>query len=256
MVRRTLQIVSLAALLAASWSALAGPAGKGATTRPAGAGKKPPATDLEYWLNQAKPATSQPAKKPDSGRSPFGGRGSFRRSDALPGVVEFSDGIQSPGGLYTTRDKPWVVWEMRRDAAGKQWVPVRKRWRRIPFITVLSMTAVIVEEEMVQEWRWKGMGIPERVYTGREYPTRRVMWKFRLIDGSTITGEIKGQPLWVEVGDKTVGPVVLHERSKGKMGQKLKDLVYIKRILVSQKMMDKVIEHLKSAGPKKAKVGR
>ena len=67
----------------------------------------------------------------------------------------------------------------------------------------------------------------------------------RLIDGSTVIGEIKGQPLWIELGDKRTGPLVLHERSKGKMGQKLKDLIYVKRIIVSRKMMEAVLKDCK-----------
>ena len=111
-------------------------------------------------------------------------------------------------------------------------------FHRVPFIAVLSLTANVVEEGMELEWRWKEMGTPERVYTGRSYPTRRVTWTLKLIDGTSVTGAIKGQPLWVEQVSGKFGPILLAERSKGEMGQTLQDLVTVKRLVVSKRMMD------------------
>ena len=90
-------------------------------------------------------------------------------------------------------------------------------------------------------WRWKAMGEPERVYTGKRYPTRRLKWRMRLIDGSEIVGEIKGQPVSVRRLGRRFGPFVLNERSKGADGQSLDDLLYVKKIIVSRKLMDRVI---------------
>jgi hypothetical protein len=211
--------VSLAALAAAAWAQ---------TTKHAA-----PADDMEYWLNQGKPATSSAPARPaaeDLGVPPRPAD-QPSRDDALPGVVELSNGKVMPGWLYTTAEKPWVLF-----------IESEKRWRSIPFLNVLSIEAVVDEEKMEQEWRWKEMGVPERVYTGKEYPTRRFQWKFHLIDDTTLTGTIKGQPLWVALGQTRVGPMVLHERSKGEPGQKLAELVYVKRILVSRRLMDQVLK--------------
>jgi len=229
--RATPYILALGTLTAATLIAVgdADPA-----SQPAGAGQPAePAGNLDYWLRQAKPvdpAATAPAGDGQEGRNPFTGKDGFRRTDALPGAVEMSDGTQIAGGLYTTVDQPWIIW-----------VEQEKRWRLIPFAAVLSLTAVVVEEKMEQEWRWKAMGVPERVYTGRQYPTRRFLWKLHLVDGSTVTGAIKGQPLWVESPDQTHGPLILHERSKGQMGQTLADLPYIKKIVVSPRMMQAVL---------------
>ncbi len=145
--------------------------------------------NLDYWLHHAtsKPAT-KPAKTSDTGpatTAPAGERPS--RADALPGAVELSDGTIIAGYLYTTAEKDWEVF-----------VEEEKVFHRVPFIAVLSLTANVVEEGMELEWRWKEMGTPEKVYTGRSYPTRRLTWTLHLIDGTSITGAIKGQPLWVE----------------------------------------------------------
>jgi len=171
-----------------------------------------------------------------------------RRPDALPGVVELSNGKQMPGLIYTTRDKNWELY-----------VEADRTWHRIPPITVLSMTAVVDEEEMELEWRWTAMGVDERVYTGNSYPSRRLSWKIKLIDGTTLHGAIKGQPVFIDLAGTVTGPLVLNERLKGENGQTQKDLVHVKQIVISRRMMDAVAKDLlkqpaaKPANPPAAK---
>ena len=190
-------------------------------------------SNLDFWLNKA---TTAPASRPTdestkTSGNPFSTMNRPFRPDAVPGVIEISDGRQLPGWLYTTRDKPWVVFD-----------PVLERWRQIPFITILSITAVVTEEKYELQWRWKGMGEPEKVFTGKKFPYRRFLWRFNLIDGSTVKGAVKGQPIWVRWDGKTAGPLVLHERDKGKIDVKLEDAHYVKKIVVSTKMRDAVLE--------------
>lgn len=187
-----------------------------------------PGSDLDYWLSRAKDADTQPATQA-AGRNPFR-RGADTRQDALPGVVELSNGRRLAGGILTTYEKPWQVYDKQTG-----------RWRRVPAAAVLSITAVVVEEKMELKWRWKAMGEPERVYTGESYPTRRLRWKFHLVDDSSITGTVKGQPMWVRSRNKKAGPFVLHERSRGTVAQKLADLIYVKRVFISLKLMEKVL---------------
>jgi len=204
-----------------------------------------PASDLDYWLSHAKPvepnqpgATARPAAGSAPGAAATGEAPnpfrksdlSFRRGDAMPGVIELSDGNQLPGGLYTTVEKPWIVWS-----------EATKSWRRVDFLTLLSIEAVVEEERMELDWRWKGMGEPEKVYSGKKYPMRRMHWRFKLIDGSVVEGSTKGQPVFVELAGKVSGPFILGERMKGQLGQTLEDLVYVRKIVVSRKMMDLVI---------------
>ncbi|MDY6914534.1 MAG: hypothetical protein SVT52_08780 [Planctomycetota bacterium] len=196
-------------------------AGKQAKSRPGG--------NLDYWLSRAKPLDTQPAATTQPAR-PITITKPPKREDALPGVIQLSDGTLLAGSLYTTRGHNWQLY-----------IESQKRWRQIPLITVLSIAAIVREEKMVQQWRWKAMGTPERVYTGREYPTRRLKWSFHLIDGSRLIGTIKGQPLWLEQNGKTFGPFVLHERSKGQLGQKLSELIYIKKLYVSRRLAEAVL---------------
>lgn len=198
-----------------------------------------PNDNLDFWLNSAssKPTTaaSGPSDEPPARNKPL-------RPDALPGVVELSTGQQMPGMLYTTRGKDWELY-----------VEEDKNIHRIPFIAVLSITANVTEEVQELEWRWKEMGTPERVYTGKSYPTRRCTWTFHLIDGTKLTGTIKGQPLWIEYQQAVTGPLVMHERDKGEIGKTLKDLVYIKRIIVSKRMMDEVAKAMPTSQPAPAR---
>ena len=198
------------------------------TSKPAPPTK--PASNLDYWLNRP-PTLPTTTTSQSSSVNPFGKSDRFSRSDALPGVVVLSDGKILPGGVFTTRDKDWEVWSA-----------LHKRWRHIPPIVVLSIRAVVVEEGMEKEWRWKEMGRNERVFTGRAKPTRRLLWRFHLIDDSYITGAVKGQPLWVESAGKRHGPFVLHERTKGKLDQTLDDLIYVKQVVISRRAMEEVLK--------------
>jgi len=190
-------------------------------------------SNLDYWLEQSTPATTSPATQAIT--SPAGTKGvSATRPDALPGVIEISDGRQLPGWMYTTRGRDLEVW-----------VESEKRWRRVPLLSILSLTAVVIEQEMVQQWRWKEMGQPERVYTGKQFPAMRFLWKVHLIDDSYVVGAIRGQPLWVSLNGQSYGPFVLYDRAKGDLGQELAEIVYIRQAIISRRMLDKLLR----AGP-------
>jgi len=210
---------SAALVLAVAFAAAVG------ASQPAGQVGSRPKSNLDYWLRQAGSATTQALPQAPA-TNPFGRRDRFRRGDALPGVVVLSDGRTIPGGIYTTRDKNW-----------EEWVESAKRWRHIHPILVLSISADVIEKGMEKEWRWKEMGSDEKVYTGREKPIRRFLWRFHLIDDSYVTGAVKGQPVWVEAQGRKRGPFILHERSAGKHGQTLKDLVYLKKLVISRRAM-------------------
>lgn len=192
-----------------------------------------PASNLDYWLGRAK-ADTRPAAPASPAANPFGPSDRFRRDDALPGAAILSDGTILAGGLYTTRDRNWEVW-----------VESEKRWRHVPPMVVLSIHAVVVDEGMDKEWRWKEMGSDEKAFTGRQRPVRRFQWRLHLIDDSVITGTIKGQPLWIDTGanaQEPAGPYILHERSAGQYGQSLQDLLYLKRAVISRRAMRQVLQ--------------
>ncbi|MFW6133872.1 MAG: hypothetical protein ACOC8F_08250 [Planctomycetota bacterium] len=228
------RVVAATGLLAGGLWTVTGPAtAQDPSTRPGGAA----GGNLEYWLERATPATAPadgaadaPASRP-ADDEPDAKPGPCPGLNALPGVVELSNGHRLAGWVTTTAGKPWEVF-----------VDSARRWRRVPPAAALSIEAVVVAEEMTLRWRWKGMGEPERVYTGKRYPTRRLEWRFRLADGSALTGTVKGQPLWVRCGRERHGPFVLQERMAGEDGQSLNDLVYVKRVVISRRAMRAVLD--------------
>ncbi len=201
-------------------------AGEGDPTAPRDANA--PSSDVDYWLGRAAPADANDAGVAvDPDRAGPGGGVRSARPDALDGAVVLSDGNVLAGSVYGTPESPWRVY-----------VEARRRWRRVPHLAVSHIEAVVVREEMELEWRWKAMGEPERVYTGRSFPVRRLLWRFVLIDGTSITGAVKGQPLWVRDADGgTHGPMVLGERTKGEVGQSLAELVYVRKVILSKRAM-------------------
>lgn len=197
-------------------------------------GQSRPADDLDYWLGQARPVQTHPAPADTAGPAP-----GPAREDALPGVVELSDGSVTAGWLFTTREKNLEVYQENL-----------KQWRQVPLLTVLSIQAVVKEETMELRWRWKGMGEVEKEYTGAKYPFRRLEWRFRLIDGSMVEGAVKGQPLSIQPADGAPRrTLVLHERQKGDDGQGLGELLYLRRALVSRRLMEAVQADVKAVKP-------
>ncbi len=207
------------AILAAELAGAAGAGGQGDSSA------SKPASNLDYWLGRATTATA-PAIAGPAATNPLGGADRFERTDALPGVIVLADGTILAGRIFTTRDKDIELW-----------VAQEKRWRHVPLLAMLSLEAKVVKEGMELEWRWKEMGLNEKVYTGRKKPVRRLLWRTHLIDDSRLTGAIKGQPLWIDTASGRRGPLLLQERSDGKYGQTLEDLVYVKRVIISRRAM-------------------
>ncbi len=196
------------------------------------------AKDLDSLLDRM-PTASRPSSRPEPARAanPFARQAelNFSRPDALPAAAVLSDGTLLAGGLYTTTGKDLEVW-----------VEAEKRWRHVPLLLIRGIRAEVVSEGLDPEWRWKELGSDEKVYTGRTRPIRRLNWRMNLIDGSSLAGEVKGQPLWIERDGKRV-LWILHARTKGRYGQELSDLVYPKHIVISRREMMRIAEMIEKA---------
>ncbi len=194
------------------------------------AGQEAPSNDpLRDFIDQGRQVQVESSEKLPGQREVLEETSGAQARDEMPGVVVLSNGKRIPGQIFTTRYEPLVLY-----------VEKEKRFRRIPLPALLSLRAVVVEEKMELEWRWKAMGVPERVYTGKKFPTRRLLWKVRLIDGTELEGAIKGTPLWVRAAGRRSEPLILHERQKGTTEQTLEDLLYVRRVLFSKKLMEQV----------------
>jgi len=159
------------------------------------------------------------------------------REDVLPGYLELSDGTVYFGRLYLTRDHRL---KLNDDEM--------KRQREIPLRAVKQIDCKVLKEWMEKEYRFKELALNEKMYTGRQYPTRLYEHLVTLQDGRTITGGLSGvvYVLPGEFGPDSTGglrpdpePIhfMIHKRDKGNPGDTLKKLLYVKTIKLGDDAM-------------------
>ncbi len=182
----------------------------------------PPATQpadpaMDFFLNNAKPATQPTAEVP---ATQPGGDALVNQNapiDARPATIMLSDGKTLKGNAATTTDKPIRVWD-----------ETIKDYRDIPFGLIASAKANVLWERDEKEWQFKESGSDVKVYSGKTYPARETQYTFTLANGDKITGDVAA-PIYMDTG-KATRTFVLHKRDKGEPGQTLKDLLYVKQI--------------------------
>lgn len=176
-----------------------------------------------WGLGRAAPAGEPPVINP-FGQAPT------LREDAVPGYVETSDGAVHPGQIYLTRDKRLKILDKKL-----------QRQREVPLRVVKQIECKVKKEWMEKEWKFKELASEEKTFTGRTYPAREYLHTITLQDDRTITGTLSGivyvQPhTYTPSGPGVYRPRVqpqrylLHKRDKGKIGEKLESLVYVKLI--------------------------
>jgi len=159
---------------------------------------------------------------------------SGQREDALPGYIEMSDGSVHYGRLYLTRDKRLKVNDEKMN-----------RQREIPLAVVQQIDCKVLKEWMEKEWRFKELALNEKLYTGKEYPSREYEHTLTLKNGQKVTGGLSGivyllpgdfGPSQPGVYRPEVEPerYLLHKRDKGKVGDTLKKLLYVKQIKLGE----------------------
>ncbi len=182
--------------------------------------------------------------------NPFG-RAPTVRDDALPGYVEMSDGTVHPGNLYLTRDKRLEIFDQKL-----------QRQREVPLRALKQIECRVSRQWMEKEWKFKELASEEKMFTGRTYPVREYAHRITLHDDRTITGTLAGivylQPASssssTRPGASRTGPkqerYLLHKRDKGKIGDKLESLLYVKWIKLGE---DALAEGKKRASGSRAK---
>ena len=190
-------------------------------------------------------------------RDLFGTRGGEKkragrdeRDGRVRGTIELSDGKSETGRLSLTADIGMTFY----DTAAKE-------WREVGMDELSRIDARPGAEELDKEWRWKEAGRDEKVYTGRARPRRWLDHDVTLADGTRFTGHIKGTLIYIETdpepeadkkaeaeatrGDRTPARrperarpvkkrIVIRQYQRGDWGQTLKDLIYIKSIVVER----------------------
>jgi hypothetical protein len=186
------------------------------------------------------PAATQKPEKPAT--NPFGAPGGgVSRKDAVPGYIQLSTDLKVPGYIYTTRAARLKVYNLDREV-----------WEFVPVPAIKSIDTELEWARMDKEWRFKEAGNPEKVYSGREYPVRKVQYVLTLLNDHKIRGHILGQPLYVARDDKA-DRFLLNDRSKGAMGETLSSLKYIKHVELGPEAYNLAVEELKAKAEAEAK---
>jgi hypothetical protein len=232
--------VAIMAALALAGGARAGEqaAGEKAAPKPT-EGKPKVIGPADITFVDDEPETPGQPAKPAS--NPFASAGGSNRRDAVPGYLELSSGLKVPGHIFTTRAARLKIYNIDREMYEYVPVPVLK-----------SIDAQVEWERMDKEWRFKEAGNPEKVYSGRECPVRKVCYVLTLLNDHKIRGHILGQPLYVAHNDKA-DRFLLHDRDKGAMGQTLADIPYIKHVELGPEAYNQAVDELKAKAEAAAK---
>lgn len=171
---------------------------------------------LDWLMSQAKPAgpTSEPTIQETS---PL--QTTNKNTAGRPATLTLGDGTTLRGDVSTTPGKPIRIW----DEEAKQYLD-------LPLSRLALVEAEVVWERDEREWQFKQAGSDEKVYSGKSYPARELVYNVTLNDGMTLRGGIVAP---IEYTDSTTGRsqiFVLHKRDKGPVGQTLAQLVYVKEI--------------------------
>ena len=143
------------------------------------------------------------------------------RDDARPGKLLLSNGELYKGYIYTTREKRLRIFDI-----------TDKGRKDVPLEAVSTIEVKVEEEGMEKDWRWKEEGSDVKLYTGHEYPWKKYVTTITLLDGEKITGHMSGL-IYVQT-DKETKKFLVHDKDKGEVDQKLKDIVHLKRVELTQ----------------------
>jgi hypothetical protein len=132
-------------------------------------------------------------------------------------TVEMSDGETITAQVAFPQD----MFYMYNEAA--------KRRLTVRIGEVKAIETLIEKESMEKKWFFKEDGRDEKVYTTETWPVRYFLTRAVFADGQALDGTIVGQAFFVKTEDG-VRNYMLTRKMEGKVGQKLEDVVYVKRI--------------------------
>jgi hypothetical protein len=164
----------------------------------------------------AEEAASPPGARPASPLAPAGGP----VRDSRRATVVFSDGKKHAGLLWLTPGKRLKIFDR-----------AKQEYREFNLHEVVAVKVDPEEEVMERVWRWKENASDEKVYTGETYPWRKYVTTLTVRDAegkqTTVTGDVTAELYLEEKPGEKPMRVVLYRRDKGKVGEKLSDLIYV-----------------------------
>ena len=156
----------------------------------------------------------EPAPEAEPTKPPIRRRVPQVSPDSVPGYLRLSNGDRVDGNVHLTRD-----------ATIKFTDPDRKKLLRIRLSELTHIEQKVITERMEKEWRWLENANDQKVYTGREYPMRKLQTVLHMKTGRTLQGLVT--VLLYVTNENGRQRFVLHKRQKGKPGEKLTDLLYV-----------------------------
>ncbi len=132
-------------------------------------------------------------------------------------TVEFSDGRTFAGKALLTNDQLILYSDQQ------------KRRVIIGGDEVRTFEAVIEREVMERKWFFKEGGNDEKVYTGETWPIKEFTGRVTFHDGRTLEGHLISSTLTLQEGEEN-RRYFLPRKMEGEVGQKLDDLVFIRKI--------------------------
>jgi hypothetical protein len=180
-----------------------------------GPSTKPADPAMNEMLNLTTQPSTPPSDVPATQPAVLTNKG--RHDDVRQATITLSNGQVVKGSLSTTPDKPIRVWDESI-----------KDYRDVPFKLIKSVVANVVWERDEKEWAFRESGSDVKVYSGKTYPARELTYTFTLLNDEKVTGGVVA-PLFYESGDVSK-TYVLHKRDKGEVGQKLADLIFVRRV--------------------------
>ncbi len=130
-----------------------------------------------------------------------------KRSDAARGVITRSDGAVYGGRIYTTRAARIEVF-----------VPAAKKWHKFRLKNIRKMEFTVAKQSVEKEWKFREGGHDDKVYTGRVKLDRKYSVTVTYTEKGeekTVTGRIKGAPLYVEHWDGKRYKYLLRQHHSG-----------------------------------------
>lgn len=135
---------------------------------------------------------------------------------AIPGVVEWSDGRKVEGAISLTPGKDIRLFEVKTQAS-----------IRLEDVSEIAMAPE--KEEMREGFTFAEPGQAKQEKNGEIYPVRYLKATVTLRDGKILAGHLYTTVFYIESEEKTEKLVLLAKQT-GKVGQKVEDVVYPKRI--------------------------
>ena len=105
----------------------------------------------------------------------------------------------------------------------------QQRWYDIRLADMKELRTVVEEQYMDKKWFFREDGRDEKVYTGEVYPVRKFKMRVTFHDGHALEGHIIGRTLFVD-SDGERQRLALVRKMEGKVGEALKDLVYVESV--------------------------